>query len=94
MKACRKSLGQRGIFDNHDLDSKPPCGISKLYDMIKKVGGPVELQTYHETPDDFDATIKLGMSLGAGSIELWQDFKSFPLESDAKLKRWAAMLEK
>jgi hypothetical protein len=53
-----------------------------------------EFQTYHETPPDFDATIRLAVSLGAGSVELWQDYKGFPLVPDAKLKQWAAMLEK
>ncbi|HKC62129.1 MAG TPA: hypothetical protein VKB86_00760, partial [Pyrinomonadaceae bacterium] len=60
---------------------------------MKRLGPPTEFQTYKETPDDFEATIKLGVSLGAGSIELWQDYKGFPLEPNAKLKRWAAMLE-
>jgi hypothetical protein len=94
MRSCRQSLGQRCIFDNHDLDSKPPGSIPKIYDIFKQLGPPVEFQTYHETPPDFDGTIRLAVSLGAGSVELWQDYKGFPLEPDAKLKQWAAMLEK
>jgi hypothetical protein len=31
--------------------------------------------------------------MGATSIELWQDYKGFPLESDANLRRWAALVE-
>lgn len=93
MRSCRKSLGKRCIFDNHDLDTKPPGSSSKIYDLIKRLGPPAEFQTYHETPEDFEGTIKLAVSLGAGSIELWQDYKGFPLEPNAKLKRWAEMIE-
>ena len=31
--------------------------------------------------------------MGATAIEFWQDYKGFPLESDANLQRWAAMIE-
>lgn len=60
---------------------------------IGKRGGPIEFQTGAATPKDFEGTIKYGVSLGAGSIELWHDFTGFPLMPDAQLKRWAAMLE-
>ena len=45
------------------------------------------------TPKDFEGTIKYGVSLGAGSIELWQDYKGFQTQPDDKLKKWAAMIE-
>jgi len=34
------------------------------------------------------------MSSRRCSIELYQDYGGFPLVADAKLKQWAAMLEK
>lgn len=93
MRNCRKSIGKRCIFDNHDIDTKPAKAVLPIYAAMKKIGGPIEFQTGAATPKDFDGTIKYAVSLGAGSIELWQDFTGFPLQPDWKLKKWAAMLE-
>ena len=94
MRACRQSLGARCVLDNHDLDATPPRSLLPLYDVMTKLGPEIEFQTLHETPEDFEGTIKKGVALGASSIELWQDFHGFPLVPDATLKRWAAMLER
>ncbi len=94
MRACRKSIGRRCIFDNHDLDTAPPKSIVPIYASMKKLGTPTEFQTFHETPSDFEGTIQKAVSLGAGSVELWQDYQGFPLQPDAKLKKWAAMIER
>lgn len=91
MHSCRQSIGKRCIFDNHDLDTTPPKTILPLYDAMKRLGPPIEFQTFHVTPTD--GTIKKGVSLKAGSIELWQDYKGFQFVPDAKLKEWAAMVE-
>jgi len=93
MRSCRQSFGKRCIFDNHDLDTTPGKPVLNVYNAIKKMGGPVEFQTGPATPKDFEGTIKYGVSLGAGSIELYQDFGGFPLVPDDQLKRWAAMVE-
>ena len=57
------------------------------------MGPEIEFQTLHTTPPDFEGTIRKGISLGASSIELWQDYQGFPLLPAAKLSRWAAMFE-
>jgi len=94
MRECRKAIGKRCIFDNHDFDTKPPTTIVPIFESMKKIGPPIEFQTYHETPPDFDGTIQKAASMGAGSIELWQDYKGFQLQPDEKLRKWAAMIEK
>jgi hypothetical protein len=94
MRACRKSIGKRCIFDNHDLDIKPPKTMIPIYNSMKKLGPPTEFQTFHETPPDFEGTIQKAVSLGAGSVELWQDYEGFPLQPDDKLRKWAAMIER
>ena len=91
MQACRTALGQRCVFDNHDLDASPPAPILPVYAAMQKMGPEIEFQTYRETPDDFEGTIRKGIALGAWSIELWQDFKGFPLVPDDTLKAWAAL---
>ena len=35
----------------------------------------------------------MGVSYGASSIELYQDYGGFPLVPDAKLREWAALIE-
>jgi hypothetical protein len=91
MQACRQALGERCVFDNHDLDATPPAAILPIYAAMQKLGPEIEFQTYRETPTDFEGTIKKGIALGASSIELWQDFKGFPLVDDDTLKAWAAL---
>jgi hypothetical protein len=93
MRSCRQAVGRRCVFDNHDLDANPPKSLLPIYAVMQRMGPEIEFQTLHTTPDDFEGTIKKGVSLGASSIELWQDYQGFPLVPDATLKRWAAMIE-
>jgi hypothetical protein len=82
------------VFDNHNLDADPPKAILPIYAAMQRLGPEIEFQTFRTTPNDFEGTIKKGVDLGASSIELWQDYKGFPLVPDADLRRWAGMLEK
>jgi hypothetical protein len=93
MHACRRALGVRCVFDNHDLDFDTPKSILPLHTEMQRLGPEIQFQTLHTTPPNFEGTIRRGVSLGASSIELWQDYGSFPQVPDATLKRWAAMLE-
>ena len=93
MKSCRQAFGKRCIFDNHDLDLNPGPPVQHVYAAMKQLGGPVEFQTGPATPKDFEGVIKYGASMGAGSIELYQDFGGFPQVPDDQLKRWAAIVE-
>jgi hypothetical protein len=67
---------------------------ARIYATMKQLGPEIEFQTWRTTPKDFDGTIRLGVSYGASSIELYQDYGGFPLVPDARLRQWAAMLEK
>ena len=94
MRHCRQTIGRRCVFDNHNLDTGLPKPLYRIYATMKQLGPEIEFQTWRKTPNDFDGTIKMGVSYGASSIELYQDYGGFPLVADAKLKQWAAMLEK
>ena len=94
MRECRKAIGKRCIFDNHDFDTAPPSTIVPIIDLMKKIGPPFEFQSYHVSPPDWDGMIRKAAGLGAGSIELWQDYKGWQLQPDQKLKQWAAEIEK
>ncbi len=94
MRNCRQLVGRRCVFDNHDLDTNLARPLYRIYAYMKQLGPEIEFQTGPTTPQDFDGTIKMGISYGAGSIELYQDYGGFPLVPDAKLKEWAAMIEK
>ena len=93
MRDCRKTLGVRCVFDNHDLSTDLAKPLVPIYALMKKMGPEIVFQTANETPPDFEGTIKMGIAYGATAIELWQDYKGFPLVPDATLKRWASMLE-
>lgn len=94
MLNCRKAVGRRCVLDNHNLDTDLPKPLYPLYAYMKQLGPEIEFQTYVRTPKNFDGTIKMGVSYGASSIELYQDYPGFPLVPDAKLKQWATWLEK
>jgi hypothetical protein len=94
MRDCRKSLGRRCVFDNHNLDNvELPRPLLPIYALMKKLGPEIVFQTYRTNPKDFEGTIRMGVEHGATSIELWQDYRGFPLVPDAQLERWAAMVE-
>lgn len=95
MRNCRQTLHVRCVFDNHDLDTDK--GLAKplvvIYAAMKQMGPEIVFQTAQETPPDFDAVIRKGVSMGATAIELWQDYKGFPLVPDAQLRKWASWIE-
>jgi hypothetical protein len=93
MRDCRKRLGARCVFDNHNLDTDLPRPLRPLYALMKELGPEIAYQTGGTNPKDFEGTIKLGVEQGATSIELWQDYGGFPTVPDNLLKRWAAMIE-
>lgn len=93
MRNCRQTVGPRCVFDNHDLDTELPRPLYGIYATMKQMGPEIEFQTWRKTPQDFDGTIRMGVSYGASSIELYQDYGGFPLVADDQLKQWAAMLE-
>jgi hypothetical protein len=95
MRDCRRQLGVRCVLDNHDLDTDKGLArpLVPIYAAMKQMGPEIVFQTAQETPPDFDAVIAKGVAMGATAIELWQDYKGFPLEPDARLKKWAAMIE-
>ena len=61
---------------------------------MQRLGPEIEFQTFRTTRPRFRGHDQDGRLLGASSIELWQDYKGFPLVPDADLRRWAGMLEK
>lgn len=95
MQACRKALGVRCVLDNHDLDTDQGLArpLVPIYAAMQRMGPEIVFQTAQETPADFDGVIAKGVAMGANAIELWQDYKGFPLEPDARLRKWAAMIE-
>jgi len=93
MRDCRKRLGARCVFDNHDLDTDLARPLIPIYALMKLLGPEIVFQTAATTPKDFEGTIKYGIAQGATAIELWQDYGGFPAVPDADLKRWARMVE-
>ena len=95
MRGCRQVAAQRCILSNHDLDTQPPSPstILPLYAVLRKLGPNITFQSYVVAPDDDEGTLRKGISLGAGSIEIWQEPKGFEAQSNATLQNWATMFE-
>ena len=93
MRGCRQAVGRRCVLDNHGLDSNLEAHILPIYALIRKMGPEIAFQTLVEKPHDFEGTIRKGISLGAGSIELYQQPEGFPAVDSATLKQWAAMFQ-
>jgi hypothetical protein len=93
MRDCRRQLGVRCVFDNHNLDTDLPKPLVRIYALMKQLGPEIVFQTYRTNPSDFEGTIRMGVAQGATSIELWQDYRGFPEVANAKLKHWAGLVE-
>jgi hypothetical protein len=93
MHACRDRIGDRCTLDNHDLNVPSLLAIAPIYDEMRSMGGAIEFQTFCETPDFYAATVAYGAGLGAGSIELWQDFGGFRSISTSVLKNWSSFFQ-
>jgi len=73
MRRCRLLAGPRCILSNHDLDTVTPASILPIFVFERKFGPNLTFQTYHVVPPDFEGTLRKGISLGASSIEVWQE---------------------
>src|SRR5262249_44376641 len=93
MRGCRQAVGRRWVLDNHGLATDLAPHIVPVYALIRKMGPEIALQTLKEAPTDFEGTIRKGISVGAGSIELYQQPGGFPLVPTDTLAQWAAMFQ-
>jgi hypothetical protein len=95
MRRCRLLAGPRCILSNHDLDTVTPASILPIFVFERKFGPNLTFQTYHVVPPDFEGTLRKGISLGASSIEVWQEAQlgSFEHQSRETLANWASMFE-
>jgi hypothetical protein len=91
MRICRKAAGQRCILSNHDLGAVPPSPstILPIYALERKFGPNLTYQTYIKTPADYEGTIRKGISLGAGAIEVWPE--GYQPIGASTLQNWASM---
>ncbi|HVV62352.1 MAG TPA: hypothetical protein VHD14_11420 [Pseudolabrys sp.] len=96
MRACRRAIGARCVLDNHDLNNPLGASITPIYAEMKNLKPEIEFQTLNKTPPDFPGTIRLAVSYGASSVELYQDFPKFgfPPVAPATLRLWASWLAK
>jgi hypothetical protein len=93
MLACREAIGERCVFDNHDLDNDLAVPLRPIYAYMKELGPAIEFQTACASPEHYNETIRFGAYYGATAIELYQDYGGFPFVADSRLRGWAAMLE-
>ncbi len=87
MRKWRKVSGPIAVVSNHKLQVPMSRRQTRLYDAIKKIGPPIELQVNGPNTPNLDGAFKYGIALGATAIEIWPEtFVSLPPQ---KLKQWS-----
>jgi len=73
----------------------PPVERLKfMYDEMKKLGQPMEVQTEAPVKIQWDGTVQYVVSFGSPMLELWQGAQlgGFEVQSADDLARWSAEL--
>jgi hypothetical protein len=91
MQAWRQRMGARGVLSNYDLNSPLGPRVVPIYEAMKKLGRPIELQMFAPRNVDLDASVAYGISTGAEVIELWSVV--IPTISPGKLQKWSRDLK-
>jgi hypothetical protein len=94
MALWRQRLGARGVIANHGLKSDLSPAALAVYAEIKKLGSPVEFQTYSPAVD-WEASFKLALQYGVTELEIWDttDARGFAPISREQLMAWQAALK-
>ncbi len=71
MKSWRQRLGPRGIVSNYGLTDPKPPQLIPVWNHIRELGPPSELQIGNLKQPDWNATMQDGISMGVSSIEIW-----------------------
>lgn len=96
MKDWRATLGERGVLSNDSVQFPPPAFLQPIYDEMKRLGPPIELQTHSPKGLAWEATVNYALSLGAGALELWGEtaFGGYEDIAPETLHRWSAQFKK
>lgn len=95
MREWRQKMGARGVLANESVQFPPPPFLAPIYEEMKRLGPPIELQTHSPKGLDWDATVQYATSIGANALELWGDtrFGGYRDIAPEKLRRWSAQLK-
>jgi hypothetical protein len=91
MQEWRQRLGARGVVSNYDLKSPLGPRVVPIYEAMKKLGRPMELQMFAPRNLDVNASVAYGISLGADVIELWNVV--IPTIPPGTLQQWSRELK-
>jgi hypothetical protein len=94
MEAFRTRYGSRGVIANHGLQATISEKQAALAAEFRKLGAPIEFQTYSPAVD-WDGTVALGLKSGATEIEIWntKDAGGPANVSYDQLKKWATEMK-
>ena len=95
MRHWRQTLGSRGILGNYALAKPLPDHLLVIYAELRRLGPPIALETQSPGGLDWEGTLRLGLSYGASSIELWSGTKFGGIETKTPqiLRAWAALFK-
>jgi hypothetical protein len=92
MAGCRSRLGDRCILTQMAINCPVEPKLSYIYDGMRKLGGPVSLETQAPSriSGSWDAVVRQSIAFGAQSVELWTERTGFTTKSPAEIARLAA----
>lgn len=96
MRIWRHQMGNRGSVGSAGFSGNPPPYLVPLFEVIRQVGPPIELQMFSPNESDYDAAVKSGVAMGATVMELWGKagkYAGFTAIAPEKLAQWSAALK-
>ncbi len=93
MEAFRAKYGSRGVIANHGLNVQLRPGAVRTYEVIKKLGPPIEFQTVAPNVD-WNPTVAKGLTYRPTEIETWNSREAGgPADyTMADLEKWNAAM--
>jgi hypothetical protein len=87
MDLWRHTLGARGVLSSHSLGDQIPPRMSAIYEHLTKLGRPIALQLVAPKGIDIPNSLRIGVDVGAESIEVWP--ASLSTITPEQLKEWS-----
>jgi len=91
METCRTVLGNRCYLENHELNCPGSTSVAFIYDELRALGPPINLQTMSpaQLPTDWTSVLNSGINTGASGVELWLNYGGFATMQNTTLQGYA-----
>ena len=96
MNRWRAWLGERGVFSNYGLQRPPRLNLILVYQHMRTLGQPYELQAYGPYEPNWTAAMQYAVDLGAGVMEVFTMTGSETVLTDCttqQFRQWTTALQ-